>query len=162
MNPINRFGEAYIHHAKLAGALYCIVPWVAGFVGMFFTLPFREVYMLRLGLIVVIGGGIAAWLHEYGVKSWLVKHRSAEGPATVMDGAMIGAAVGLGIQILPSLTGLIGTNHPDEAKTIIIIIWIAGMVIGAFIGSLLAYMWGQYISRTGDASQAATRVKPQQ
>jgi membrane protein DedA with SNARE-associated domain len=57
---------------------------------------------------------------------------------------------------------LIGTNHPDEAKTIIIIIWIAGMVIGAFIGSLLAYMWGQYISRTGDASQAATRVKPQQ
>lgn len=147
MNLANRFGAVYIRHTRLAGALYCIVPWVAGYVGMFCALPFREVYVLRLGLIMVVGGSVAAWLHEYGVKLWLIKHRSTEGPATVVDGAMVGAAVGAGIQVLPSLTGLLGTNHPDEAKTIIIGLWVAGILIGALIGSLLASVLGRYVSR---------------
>jgi hypothetical protein len=147
MNLIDRFCAVYIRHTRLAGVLYSIVPWVAGFVGMFCTLPFREVYVLRLGLVVVVGGGVAAWLHEYGVKLWLIKHRSTEGPATLVDGAMIGAAVGVGIQVIPSLTSLIGTNHPDEAKNIIIGLWVGGLLIGALIGSLLASVLGRYVSR---------------
>jgi hypothetical protein len=156
MNSTNRFGELYINRAKLVGALYCIVPWVAGFAGMFCTLPFREVYLLRLGLVVVIGGSVAAWLHQYGVRLWLIKHRSAEGPATLVDGAMIGAAVGVGIQTLPSLTILIGTNHADEAKTLIIGMWVAGIVIGALIGLLMASILGQYTGKSCDMSEKMT------
>ena len=146
MKPMTHWSEAYIRHAKLAGALYCIVPWAAGFIGLFCTLPFREVYVMRLGLSVVVGGCVAAWLHDYGVKIWLVKHNSKDGPATVVDGTLIGAAVGVSIQILPSLTGLIGTIHPDEAKTIIIGVWLAGIVIGAIVGSVLACVWKRYVS----------------
>ena len=153
MNSINRFCEVNIHHAKLVGSLYCIIPWVAGFAGMFCMLPFREVYLLRLGLIVLVGGSIAARLHEYGLNLWLIKHRSAKGPATLIDGAMIGSAVGGGIQVFPSLTSLIGTNHPDEAKTMIIGIWIAGIIIGALIGLLMAPILRQYLDRTCDTSE---------
>ena len=32
-----------------------------------------------------------------------------------------GAAVGVGMQVLPSLTSLIATNHPEEARVIIIV-----------------------------------------
>ena len=77
------------------------------------------------------------------MKIWLIKHRSTEGPATVVDGALIGAAVGVGIQILPALTGLIATNHPEEAKAVIIGVWLASIGIGALIGSVLASVWGR-------------------
>ena len=150
MNAMKRFGESYIHHARLAGVLYCIVPSVAWFVGGLFLVPFREVYLLRLGLSIVIGGCIAAWLHEYGVKTWLTKHRSAEGPATSVNGALIGAAVGVSIQILPALTGLIATNHPDEAKAVILGVWLSSIAIGAVIGSVLASVWGRYVSTSCD------------
>jgi hypothetical protein len=140
------FGESYIRHARLAGALFCIVPAVAWFVGGLCLVPFREVYLLRLGLSVVVGGCAAAWLHEYGVKIWLIKHRSADGPAKAVDGAVIGAAVGIGIQILPALTNLIATNHPEEAKAVIIGIWLASIGIGAVVGSVLAAVWGRYVS----------------
>lgn len=147
MSSMQRFGESYIRHARLIGALYCIVPSAAWFVGGLCLVPFREVYLLRLGLSVVVGGCIAAWLHEYGVKLWLIKHRSPEGPASAVDGALIGAAVGISIQILPALTNLIATNHPGEAKAVIIGIWLTSIVIGALVGSVLASIWGLYVSR---------------
>jgi hypothetical protein len=160
MNAMKRFGDSYIHHARLAGALYCIVPSVAWFVGGLCMIPFREVYLLRLGLSVVIGGCVAAWLHEYGVKAWLIKHRSAEGPATVVDGALIGAAVAVGIQILPALTGLIATNHPEEAKAVIIGVWLASIMIGAIIGSVLASAWGRYVSTSCDKVESVPGALP--
>ena len=154
MNGVKRFGESYIRLAKLIGALYCIVPSVAWFVGGLFLVPFREVYLLRLGLSVVLGGCVAAWLHEYGVKTWLIKHRSAQGPATVLDGAVIGAAVGVGIQILPALTGLIATNHPEEAKAVILGAWLASLGIGALLGAVLASVWRR------DVSSSREKVEP--
>jgi hypothetical protein len=146
MNSMKRFGQWYLRQPRLVGALYCIVPSVAWFVAGLCMVPFREVYLLRLGLSVVVGGSIAAWLHEYGVTTWLIKHRSAQGPATVLDGAVVGAAVGPGIQVLPALTGLIATNHPEEAKAIVIGAWLASIVIGAIIGSALAWVWGRHVS----------------
>ena len=104
MISMQRFADSYIRHARLAGVLYCVIPSVAWFVGGLCLVPFREVYLLRLALAVVVGGSIAAWLHEYGVKLWLIKHRSVEGPATVVDGALIRATVGIDIQILPALS----------------------------------------------------------
>jgi hypothetical protein len=150
MTSMQRFAAGYIRRAKLAGVLYCVIPALVWFaVAMWLIgIPFREVYLLRLGLSVVVGGGIAAWLHEYGVKLWLTKHRSADGPATVVDGALIGSAIGLGIQILPALTAVIGTNHPEDAKTTIIIVWLVSIAVGAIIGSVLASVWGRFVSRS--------------
>ncbi len=153
MNSMKRFAESYIRHARLAGVLYCVIPSVAWFVGGMCLVPFREVYLLRLALAVLIGGCLAARLHEYGVKLWLIKHRSAEGPATVADGALIGAAVGVGIQVLPALTGLIATNHPDEAKAVIIGVWLVSIMIGAIIGSVLASVWGRYVSTSPEKAK---------
>ncbi len=141
MDSSSRFGAWFIRHARLAGALYCIVPSVVWFVGGLVLVPFREVYVLRLGLSIAVGGWIAAWLHEYGVKTWLIKHRSTDGPATAMDGVLIGAAVGAGISILPALTGLIGTNHPEEAKAVVIGTWLVSLAIGACVGAVLASVW---------------------
>ena len=148
MDAMQRFGDAYIRHARLGGALYCIVPSVAWFVGGLCLVPFREVYLLRLGLCVVVGGSVAAWLHEYGVRTWLIKHRSPAGPATPVDGAVIGAAVGGGIQVLPALTGFIATNHPEEAKATVIGVWLVSLAIGAIIGSILSSVWGRSVSRS--------------
>ena len=112
------------------------------------SIPFREVYLLRLGIAVLVGGWVAAWLHAYGVKIWLIKHRSPAGPATAVDGALIGTAVGGGIQVIPALTAFIATNHPEEAKAIVIGVWLVSLVIGALVGASLASIWGQYVSRS--------------
>lgn len=146
MDAMKRLGDWYIRHAKLAGVLYCIVPSTIWFLVSLCLIPFREVYLLRWGLAVVVGGFLAAWLHEYGVKLWLIKHRSPQGPANAVDGALIGAAVGLSIQIVPALTNLIATNHPDEAKTTIIAVWLVSIVIGALVGCGVASVWGRYVS----------------
>ncbi len=37
--------EGYIRHAKLIGAFYCWVPTAIWFGAIFFTIPFREVYL---------------------------------------------------------------------------------------------------------------------
>lgn len=138
---MKRFAEFCMRHPRWMGALYCIVPSIAWLVGAICLVPFREVYLLRVALSVVIGGGVAAGLHEYGVKLWLAKHRCPAGPAGVLDGALIGAAVGWGIQLLPPLTSLIATNHPEEAKTAIIVIWLSSAAIGALVGAAVASVW---------------------
>jgi len=145
---MKRLCDLYIRRARLIGALFCIVPAVAWFTLMMFVVPFREVYLLRLGLAVVVGGWIASRLNEYGVRMWLIKHRSKDGPATVADGALIGAAVSLGITILPPLTCLIATNHPEEAKVFIICAWLSSIVTGTVIGSVLAVGGVKHVSRS--------------
>ncbi len=135
---MKRLCEWYILHAKLIGVFYCWIPTLAWFVAMFFVVPFREVYLLRLVLSLLLGGCLAAWINDYAVRLWLVKHRSQEGPATVIDGILIGAGVGIGTTFLPPLTSLIATHHPDEAKLLILVSWGAGIVFGGVIGGLLA------------------------
>ena len=163
VNPMLRFAEFCLRHPRWIGALYCIVPAVAWLVGAICLVPFREVYLLRVALSVVIGGSVAAWLHEYGVKLWLAKHRCTEGPAGVLDGAMIGAAVGWGIQLLPPLTSLIATNHPEEAKTAIIAIWLISAAIGALVGAALASVWVLNAStprQDAEAASASSQTEP--
>lgn len=139
--------ESYIRRAKLIGVLYCWVPAVIWFTSMICTIPFREVYLLRLTLVIVVGGYIAARMNDYGVRLWLVKHRSQEGPATIGDGILIGAGVGTGIVLLPSLTSLIATHHPEEAKLFIIVCWLAGVAFGGLIGGVLAFGGRKYLDR---------------
>ena len=144
---MNRLCEIYIRRAKLIGICYCAVPVIAWFVAMICVVPFRGVYLLRLALSLIVGGYIAACLNDYGVRLWLLKHRSKEGPATVTDGFLMGAGVGVGINFIPPLTALIGTNHPEEAKLLILMSWLAGIVVGGLIGAILASFGRRYVSR---------------
>jgi len=144
---MKRLCDLYIRHAGLIGAIFCIIPTLVWFIGMFLTIPFREVYLLRMGLCLVIGSSIAAYLNRYGVESWLCRHRSSSGPATIVDGILIGAAVGIGSALLPALTALIRTNHPEEAKTFIIISYLSVILVGAVIGGVLAVIARKYVSR---------------
>jgi hypothetical protein len=130
--------DLYIRKAKLIGVLYCVVPAVAWAGFMLTQVEFRTVYLLRLGLVFVIGGAVAAMVNDFGVRIWLIKHRSKEGPATVMDGLLVGAGVGAGIVLLPPLTSFIATNHPEEAKAFVIMVWLVGVFVGAVVGSVLA------------------------
>lgn len=148
--------EFYIRRARLIGALYCIVPTVAWFAFQMMLVPFREVYLLRLVLALVIGGYVAARVNEYGVGLWVTRHRSKDGPCTVTDGALIGSAVGIGTVFLPPLTSLIASHHPEEAKLFIICIWAAGIVNGALIGAMLGSVGTRHLTPTTGDSGAAT------
>ena len=105
----------YIQHAGLIGAIYCAIPTIIWFITTLLFVPFREVYLLRLGLCLVLGCTIAAYLNRYGVEIWLCKHRSVNGPATVIDGILIGAAIGIGSALLPTLTVLISSSNLERA-----------------------------------------------
>jgi len=133
------FFEGYRRHARLIGALYCIVPTLVWFGIVFAANPFREIYLARLGVSVVVGGFIAAKANEYGVRLWLAKHRSPEGPATVADGAVIGAFVGLASSLLPPLTALVATRHPEEVKMFIIASWLVALFNGCWVGAVVAH-----------------------
>jgi hypothetical protein len=147
---MKRLCDFYVNRAKLIGVLYCGVPVLLWYGGMFATVPFRSVYILRLVLSLAIGCWVAAQVNEYGVRLWLAKHRSPDGPATALDGAMIGAAVGMGVVLLPPLASFIATNHPVEARTVVIGCWVAGIMLGALNGSLLGAIGRRFIGR-GDA-----------
>jgi MFS family permease len=153
---MKRLCEGYILHAKLIGAFYCWIPALAWFGWMMLVFPFREVYLIRLVLALLLGGCVAAWINDYGVRLWLVKHRSKEGPATIGDGFLMGAGVGIGITFLPPLTSLISTHHPEQAKLFIIVSWSAGVVLGGLIGSLLASIGRKYLD-AADAARAESQ-----
>ena len=95
---MKRLCDLYIRHAGWIGAIFCAVPTLVWFVAMLISIPFREVYLLRLGLCLVVGCPIAAYLNRYGVNAWLCKHRSQTGPATTIDGVLVGAAIGIGFR----------------------------------------------------------------
>ena len=144
---MKRLCELYIRHAGWIGVIFCAVPTLTWFVALLLSIPFREVYLLRLGLCLLVGCPIAGGLNRYGVNAWLCRHRSASGPATVIDGALIGAAVGIGSALLPSLTALVRSNHPEAAKTFIIVTYLSVALVGAAMGAALAAIGRKYVDR---------------
>ena len=137
--------DFYIRHAGWIGAAYCAIPNLAWFLGTFVFIPFRTVYLLRVSLSLLVGCVISAYLNRYGVDAWLRKHRSTDGPATVIDGILVGAAVGIGSAILPTLSALISSSCIEKAKTIIIITYLAATFIGAIFGAGLARIAQKYV-----------------
>jgi hypothetical protein len=145
---MKRLCDFYIRHAGWIGACFCAIPTLVWFIATFLSVPFREVYLLRMGLCLVFGSAIAAYLNRYGVEIWLCKHRSASGPATILDGGLVGAAVGMGSALLPTLTVFIRTNHPEMAKTFVIVSYLSVTLAGAVIGGALAVIARKYVDRT--------------
>lgn len=128
----------YVRRSAIIGVFYCAVPTIFWFLASLFVMPLRGVYILRLAVALVVGGALSAFANRYGVMTWLLKHRSAEGPATVLDGVIIGGSIGIGIALIPALTLLIGTNHLEDAKTYIIMSYLIAIGAGALIGAILA------------------------
>lgn len=146
--------DAYIRAAGLIGVLYSLIPTLVWFGGVFLFMPFREVYLIRLLLCLSLGCYIAMRANRYGVSLWLSRHASRFGPATVADGAIIGAGVGLTITLLPALTSLIASNHLEEAKWFIIGAWLAGMLCGSVIGGIAGALGRRYVAPDGSMSVA--------
>jgi len=101
----------------------------------------------------VVGCAIASYLNRYGVDTWLCKHRSANGPATILDGIVVGAAIGVGSALLPTLTVLISSSDTETAKTIIIVTYLSATFVGAIFGVVLATIARKYVDSipTGDS-----------
>lgn len=139
--------EAYVRRARLFGALYSIVPTVLWSVGSLIVIPFRPVYTLRIVLSLFVGGVSAAVANDIGTRLWVAKHRSPAGPASAAEGMFVGAAVGLFSVLLPPLTMLISSNHPEDAKTFIIAMWLAGPVIGGTLGGIFGAIGSRHLDR---------------
>ena len=137
--------DLYIRRAGLVGIFHCAIPTLIWIAYVIITVPFREVYLLRFGLCLFIGCPIGAYLNRYSVDLWLTKHQGEFGPAKILDGTLNGAAVGIGTALLPALTALISTNHPEMAKTFIIVMYLASTVTGGIIGSLVSAIGRKYI-----------------
>lgn len=144
---LRRFCDFYIRHAGLIGAAYSVLPSIVGFGILFASVPFRQVYLLRLAISLVFGSAIGAYVHRFGLSLWLMKHRSREGPGTLADGALMGAAVGWSAAIVAPLTSLIASNHPEFAKTFVISAWMAATAIGGFSGTTLAAIGRKHVDR---------------
>lgn len=150
---MKRLCEFYIRHAAWIGAIFCAAPTFVWFGAMLLWIPFREVYLLRLGLCLAVGCPIAAYLNRYGVNAWLCKHRSPDGPAAIIDGMLIGAAIGIGSALLPVLSALIRTNHPEAAKTFVIVSYLSAAFLGTVLGAILAAIGRRYLDRSTATAQ---------
>lgn len=150
-----RLASLYVRRAALFGALWCIVPTaIVWLVMLSQSLPFRPVYIFRFAVTAVLGGALGAFANRYGVFLWLLKHRSPEGPATVLDGAAIGAAVGWITGLVGPLAGFIATDHVEDVKTLVIVAWLAAAVTGTIAGALLARLWRHEFASDRSASPA--------
>ncbi len=145
---MKRLCYSYIRHAGIIGAIYCAIPSIAWFVVMIVFEPFRAVYVLRIFLCLTFGCAIAAFLNQWGLDMWLIKHRGQDGPATVSDGTLTGAAIGVGSGLLPPLSSLILTNHLEMAKTFIIVTYLCSALVGGVFGTFYAVVGRKYIDRT--------------
>jgi len=143
--------DLYVAKAGLIGALYCIVPTLIGFAIMFCVVPFRQVYLYRLAIVILVGAPVAAWLNRFGLSLWIIKHTSPRGPATVLDGALIGWFLGMGMSVIPAFVHFIASNGMDGTKTIVITIWFLAGVAGAIIGSVLGMVGVKYLDRQSGA-----------
>ena len=137
--------DLYIQHAGWVGVFHCALPSLVWFGSMLVFVPLREVYFVRLVLCLAVGCPVGAYLNRYSVDMWLAKHRSDSGPASVRDGTLNGAAVGIGTALLPALTSLISSNHPEMAKTFIIVSYIAAAFAGGVIGTMVAAVGRKYL-----------------
>jgi CDP-diglyceride synthetase len=137
--------DLYIQHAGWVGVFHCALPSLVWLGSMLVFVPFRGVYLVRLALCLAVGCPIGAYLNRYSVDMWLAKHRGDSGPAKIIDGTLNGAAVGIGTALLPALTSLISSNHPEMAKTFIIVAYIAAALVGAVIGSMVAAVGRKYL-----------------
>ena len=139
--------DLYVAKAGLIGALYCIVPTLIGFAIMFCVVPFREVYLLRLAIAILVGGPVAAWLNRFGLSLWMIKHYSPKGPASVLDGALIGWFLGMSMAVIPAFTHFSGSSGMSGTKTIVIAIWFLAGAIGAILGGTLGLVATKYLDR---------------
>ena len=137
--------DLYIQHAGWVGVFHCALPSLVWFGSMLVFVPLREVYFVRLVLCLAVGCPVGAYLNRYSVDMWLAKHRGDSGPASVIDGTLNGAAVGIGTALLPALTSLISSNHPEMAKTFIIVSYIAAAFAGGAIGTMVAAVGRKYL-----------------
>lgn len=144
---MKRLCELYIRHPRLIGAAYCAIPVLIWYAVLLAVVPFRGVYVVRLILSLAVGIPIAACVNEFGLRLWLIKHRSAVGPGTVLDGFLIGAGVGMAAVLVPPLFSLLATHHLEAAKWVIIGCWLAGVIVGAAIGAGLASIGREYVER---------------
>jgi hypothetical protein len=139
----------YVQHAGLVGALYCALPAVTWFVLALLLVPFRPVYGLRLVLSLVVGCPIGAYINRQGVAMWLAKHREPSGPAGALDGALVGASVGIGTALLPTLIlFLISSSDVDRAKGFVILTYLAAAAVGAANGAVLGAVGRRYLERS--------------
>ena len=136
--------DLYIRRAGLVGFFHCAIPSFVWFAGMLLFVPFREVYLVRLGLCLAVGCPVGAYLNRYSVDMWLAKHHSESGPARITDGTLNGAAVGIGTAFLPALTALISSNHLEMAKTFVIVSYVASSFVGGIIGTMFAAVGRKY------------------
>jgi hypothetical protein len=137
--------DLYVAKAGLVGALFCIIPTLIGFAVVFCTVPFREVYLLRMAIAILVGGPFAAWLNRFGLTLWLIKHRSPKGPANTLDGMLIGWLLGMGMAVIPAFTHFIASNGMDGTKTIVLAIWFIAGIVGAIIGGILGLVGAKYL-----------------
>ena len=143
--------DLYVARAGLIGALYCMVPTLIGYAIMFCVVPFREVYLVRLAVVLLLGAPVAAYLNRFGLSLWLIKHNSPKGPATVLDGSLIGSFLGMGMSVIPAFVHCIASNGMDGTKTVIICIWFLGGAAGAIIGAILGLVGCKYLDRPAGA-----------
>ncbi len=118
---------------------------------MFCVMPFRQVYLYRLAIVMLVGAPVAAWLNRFGLSLWIIKHTSPKGPATVLDGALIGWFLGMGMSVIPAFVHFIASNGMDGTKTIVITIWFLAGGAGAIIGSVLGLVGAKYLDRQSGA-----------
>ncbi len=151
---MKRVCDWYIRNAVILGVVYAVVPSLIWYGAGLASGQFRAVYLLRLAVALVAGGAVGAFVNHFGVSLWIIKHRSVKGPGTLLDGAAIGAGVGLGCSLVPPLTALIQSSDPEYAKAVIIAAWVAAAALGALVGLVLAGGGRQYVHREWPAEEA--------
>lgn len=139
--------DLYVAKAGFIGALFCTVPTLIGFAVVFCLVPFRQVYLYRLAIAILVGGPVAAYLNRFGLSLWMCKHNSPKGPATALDGALIGWFLGMGMAVVPAFTHFIASNGMSETKTVVIAIWFSAGIVGVIFGSTIGFIGARYMDR---------------
>jgi hypothetical protein len=143
--------DLYVARAGLIGALYCIVPTLIGYAVLFSVHTFREAYLYRLAIAILAGGPAAAYLNRFGLSLWLIKHASPRGPATTLDGVLIGTFLGMGMTVIPAFVHCLASSDLNQTKTVIISIWLFGAIAGAILGGIIGSVGGKYLDRQSGA-----------